>query len=68
MSSTPPRKRLLGGIELATSEKARERMELCQNCPHAGGGKHKKLICMKCGCPLHGKTKLHRASCPVGKW
>ena len=66
MSPTPPRK--LGGVALADQETAQQRMTICQNCPHATGGKETKYFCSKCGCVLAGKTKLHKASCPVGKW
>lgn len=61
--SSNPRKPVL-----ATEDKRKERMDLCQNCPFAGGGKFKKLICTKCGCVLHGKVMLNGAQCPVGKW
>lgn len=61
--SSSPRKPIL-----ATKDKQKDRMALCQACPHAGGGKFKKLVCTKCGCVLAGKVLLGGAQCPVGKW
>ena len=41
------------------------RMSVCVNCEH-----FIKLTkqCVKCGCFMSQKTKLHMAACPVGKW
>ena len=49
----------------ASEEEAERRYDICQACP--------ELIqltktCKKCGCFMSAKTKLEKASCPIGKW
>lgn len=49
----------------ATVESATERFNICLACP--------ELIqvtkqCKKCGCFMAAKTKLEKATCPLGKW
>lgn len=46
-------------------EKAKERFSICKACPEMI-----KLTkqCKKCGCFMNVKTKLEKASCPLGKW
>lgn len=51
--------------EWASEEKFQERYNICLSCP--------ELIkitkqCKKCGCFMYAKTKLEKATCPVGKW
>ena len=51
--------------EYATEEEAERRFKICDYCP--------ELIsltkqCKKCGCLMHLKTKLEKATCPLGKW
>lgn len=51
--------------EWATDEVAEERLAICISCP--------ELIqltknCKKCGCFMTAKTKMSKASCPIGKW
>lgn len=42
-----------------------ERMSICRECPFLI-----KLTsqCKKCGCFMSEKTKLSKATCPIGKW
>lgn len=42
-----------------------ERLAICVDCPFFN-----KLTvgCNKCGCFLKMKTKLERATCPIGHW
>jgi hypothetical protein len=49
----------------ATDEVAETRYSICQQCPELI-----KLTkqCKKCGCFMAAKTKLEKASCPLGKW
>lgn len=49
----------------ATDEEATRRYTICQSCPEL-----LKLTkqCKKCGCFMYGKTKLAKATCPLGKW
>ncbi len=51
--------------EWADEEKAKERFDICKGCPELI-----KLTtqCKKCGCFMKVKTKLEKASCPIGKW
>lgn len=51
--------------EWASEEVATARYEICKTCP--------ELIklskqCKKCGCFMSAKTKLEKATCPLGKW
>lgn len=44
---------------------ANQRLDICKQCP--------KLIkltnqCSECGCFMVAKTKLEKATCPLGKW
>jgi hypothetical protein len=48
---------------IPVSELSEQRMEICRQCEFL-----KAQFCMKCGCLMAAKTKLNRASCPVGKW
>jgi hypothetical protein len=51
--------------EWASSEVAEERYSICKACPELI-----KLTnqCKKCGCFMIAKTKLEKATCPLGKW
>ena len=40
------------------------RMEICKSCPFMGDDKR----CGKCGCFLPAKTRVKKASCPIGRW
>jgi hypothetical protein len=42
-----------------------KRFSICQKCPELI-----KLTgqCKKCGCFMAAKTKLEKATCPLGKW
>lgn len=42
----------------------KERMEICTACPFMGSDKR----CGKCGCFLPAKTRVAKASCPIGLW
>jgi hypothetical protein len=51
--------------EWASDEVAEERYSICKQCPELI-----KLTkqCKKCGCFMVAKTKLEKATCPIGKW
>ncbi len=51
--------------EWASHELAQDRYSICQQCPELI-----KLTkqCKKCGCFMIAKTKLQKATCPLGKW
>ena len=40
------------------------RMKVCMECPELTPVK----TCKKCGCFMIAKTKLEKATCPLGKW
>ena len=42
---------------------ARQRLEICQQCPSLVAGK-----CRHCGCQMSLKVNLAYADCPLGKW
>ena len=46
-------------------EIARERVEICVECPSNKGS-----TCGECGCPLFAKTRSMKETnkCPLGKW
>lgn len=52
-------------IERASEDLAKKRYLICQSCPELV-----KLTkqCKKCGCFMFAKTKLEKATCPLGKW
>lgn len=42
-----------------------ERMTICRKCEYL----EKALSrCTKCGCFMNFKTRLKKATCPIGKW
>jgi hypothetical protein len=51
--------------ERVDDETAAKRLAICNECPELI-----KLTkqCKKCGCFMAAKTKLGRATCPLGKW
>jgi hypothetical protein len=51
--------------EWATEDVSSERYSICKTCPELI-----KLTkqCKKCGCFMAAKTKLQKATCPIGKW
>lgn len=52
-------------VERVSEEDAEKRFSICQQCPEL-----LKLTkqCKKCGCFMAAKTKLAKATCPIGKW
>jgi len=51
--------------EWASEELVSARYAICKACPELI-----KLTtqCKKCGCIMKAKTKLEKATCPLGKW
>jgi hypothetical protein len=52
-------------IKKASNELATERFNICSACPELI---HITKQCKKCGCFMTAKTKLEKATCPIGKW
>ena len=65
LGETRPWDILNPSTEWASSEVAEERYSICKACPELI-----KLTnqCKKCGCFMIAKTKLEKATCPLGKW
>jgi hypothetical protein len=64
-SSVSPLDLVNPNAEWADESLSSERYSICQSCP--------ELIrltkqCKKCGCFMAAKTKLQKATCPLGKW
>jgi hypothetical protein len=56
---------LIDGSPRVTRNVARERFNICRECPEL----IKPInVCGKCGCMMKLKTKLADATCPLGKW
>jgi hypothetical protein len=49
----------------ATEELSSSRYDICSGCEHFI---RLTTQCKKCGCFMAAKTKLQKATCPVGKW
>jgi hypothetical protein len=54
---------LMPNTEYVTSLEAKERLDICKQCPRL-----KANVCHECGCFMPMKTKLAHAECPIGKW
>ena len=65
LGETRPWDILNPSTEWASSDVAEERYSICKACPELI-----KLTnqCKKCGCFMIAKTKLEKATCPLGKW
>lgn len=64
-SEVSPVDLILPSTEWAEKEVSEVRLSICKECPE-----FIKLTkqCKKCGCFMHLKTRLEKASCPIGKW
>ncbi|NLS96848.1 MAG: hypothetical protein GXX96_32330 [Planctomycetaceae bacterium] len=51
------------GCKTVTAEQYRQRLEICDGCPHRRNNR-----CMKCGCRLSLKAQGRAFKCPEGKW
>ena len=49
----------------STKELQNARLAICRECEFFNA---LTVGCKKCGCFMRMKTKLHNATCPVGKW
>jgi hypothetical protein len=65
LGETRPWDLLNPNTEYASEEEASRRLDICKSCPELI-----KLTnqCKQCGCFMHLKTKLAKASCPIEKW
>jgi hypothetical protein len=64
-SEVKPTDMFSSSAERAEDLVASERYSICNSCPELI-----KLTkqCKKCGCFMAAKTKLQKATCPLGKW
>ena len=51
--------------EYVDKETAEARFNICKTCPELF---QMTKQCKKCGCFMYAKTKLQKATCPLGKW
>ena len=65
LGTTRPWDLLNPNVERASEEVAEARMEICLECPELIGLTKQ---CKQCGCLMSAKTKLMKATCPIGKW
>jgi hypothetical protein len=65
LGETRPWDMLNPNTEYVAEEVATERLSICKACPELIRATHQ---CKKCGCLMHLKTKLEKATCPLGKW
>jgi hypothetical protein len=65
LGETRPWDVLNPNVERSSEEEAERRMSICVECPSL-----LKLTnqCKECGCVMSLKTKLEKATCPLGKW
>ncbi|WP_366942128.1 DUF6171 family protein [Novosphingobium sp.] len=52
---------------LAPAAMRAARLSVCRSCPQ-GRRVGKGIICRECGCLMHLKASLLRATCPLEKW
>lgn len=64
-SSVSPLDLVNPNTEWADESLSLNRYSICKSCPELI-----KLTtqCKKCGCFMAAKTKLQKATCPIGKW
>lgn len=64
-SSVSPLDLVNPNTEWADEDLSSGRYSICKSCPELI-----KLTtqCKKCGCFMAAKTKLQKATCPIGKW
>lgn len=65
LGETRPWDVLNPNVERSSEEEAERRMSICVECPSL-----LKLTnqCKECGCVMSLKTKLEKATCPLGRW
>jgi hypothetical protein len=65
LGETRPWDIINSNVEWTSEEESSRRFEICKQCPELI-----KLTtqCKKCGCFMKVKSKLEKASCPIGKW
>lgn len=51
--------------EYASGEVHKERYDICKSCPELIRSTSQ---CKQCGCIMKLKTRLQKATCPLGKW
>jgi hypothetical protein len=56
---------MLTGEPRVIESVAKERYDICLLCPELIQSTKQ---CKQCGCIMSMKTKLEKASCPIGKW
>jgi len=65
LGETRPWDLLNPGTEYVEPSVASSRFDICKACPELIAPTNQ---CKKCGCFMVLKTKLSKATCPLGKW
>ena len=65
LGETRPWDMLNPNVEHASDEEQARRFDICKACPELLPVTNQ---CKKCGCIMNLKTKLEKATCPLGKW
>jgi hypothetical protein len=65
LGETRPWDMLNPNIEQVSDEEQTRRFAICKACPELLPVTNQ---CKKCGCIMNLKTKLEKATCPIGKW
>lgn len=56
---------LLNKHNYVDDQVSNSRLLICSECPELI---KLTMQCKRCGCFMAGKTKLEKATCPIGKW
>lgn len=51
-----------------SSDKGKERLDICMKCPYLKNRESMNRKCSRCGCYMTAKVKIANARCPLGKW
>jgi len=65
LGDTRPWDLLNPNTEYVSDDLHSDRLNICKACPEFIS---LTTQCKKCGCVMNFKTKLEKATCPIGKW
>jgi len=65
LGETRPWDMLNPNVGQVSDEEQTRRFAICKSCPELLSVTNQ---CKKCGCFMNLKTKLEKATCPIGKW
>jgi hypothetical protein len=65
LGETRPWDMLNPNVDRVSDEEHTRRFAICKACPELLPVTNQ---CKKCGCIMNLKTKIEKATCPIGKW